>query len=135
MVRNLKKTCNVCFKSMRGDNLKKHMKRHERENEDNVVTKGLHDRKTEDNAATNEEQISCTSERFMGLEKILHAKNKEFNRKIEMGRNIKLLVDMHGYNENMLDNDMMEALKTYKLHGKNMDVVDIGWRGWQRDLR
>ena len=60
---------------------------------------------------------------------------KEFNRKIEMGRNIKLLVDKHGYNENMLDNDMMEALKTYKLHGKNVDIVDIEWRGWQRDLR
>ena len=57
----------------------------------------------------------------MGLEKRLHAKMKEFNRRIEMGRIIKLLVDKYGYNGNGLDNDMMEALKTYKLHGKNKE--------------
>ena len=51
MVRNLTKTCEVCFKSIRGDNLKKNMKKHERENEDNIVTKRLHVRKTEDNVA------------------------------------------------------------------------------------
>merc|ERR1711954_211687 len=52
-----------------------------------------------------------------------------------MGRNINLLVDKHGYIECMFDNDMMEALKTYELHGKNMDMKDIEWRGWQMDLR
>ena len=60
---------------------------------------------------------------------------KEFNRKIELGRYVKLVVDTNGYNENGLDNDMMEALKTFKLHGKNMGMEDIEWRGWQRDLR
>ena len=130
MVRNLRKTCNVCFKEMRGDKLKKHMKKHERGNEYNFITKGLHDGKTEDNVANNEEQISCTSERFMGLEKILHAKNKEFNRKIELGREVNKIVNKHGYNENMLDNDMMEALRTFKLLGKNLDILDIEWRGW-----
>ena len=44
-------------------------------------------------------------------------------------------MDKHGYNENGLDNDMMVALKTYELHGKNMDMKDIEWRGWQMDLR
>ena len=62
MGRNQTKTCNVCFKSMRGDNLKRHMKKHERGNEYNFITKGLHDGKTEDNVANNEEQISCTDE-------------------------------------------------------------------------
>ena len=32
-------------------------------------------------------------------------------------------------------NKLKEALKTYKLRGKNMDIVDIEWRGWQRDFR
>merc|ERR1712025_414381 len=112
------KTCNVCYKSMRGDNLKKHMKKHERGNEDNV--------------ATNEDQISCTDEE---LEKSVSAKMKEFNRKIELGRKLNKIMDKHGYNENGLDNDMMVALKTYELHGKNMDMKDIEWRGWQMDLR
>ena len=51
MGRNQTKTCDVGFKSMRGDNLKKHIMRmdhlhgnvirHEQENEDNVVNKGM----------------------------------------------------------------------------------------------
>ena len=49
MVRNLRKTCNVCFKEMRGDKLKKHMKKHDVKTEGNVVTKGVHDGKTGDN--------------------------------------------------------------------------------------
>ena len=134
---------------MRSDNLKLHMKKHERGNEDNnvtkgvhdvgrddnIVTKGLHDGKTEDNIGTNEEQISCNSERFMGLEKILHAKNKEFNRKIELGREVNKIVNKHGVNDASLSINNKEALKTYELHGKNMDMKDIEWRGWQMDLR
>ena len=42
MVRNKTKTCNVCFKSMRGDN---------------ILTKGVHDGKTEDNIVTKGPQI------------------------------------------------------------------------------
>ena len=39
MGRLQKKTCDVCLKT--SDHLKKHMKRHEQENEDNVVNKGM----------------------------------------------------------------------------------------------
>ena len=132
MGRNQTKTCKVCFKSMRGNNLKRHIKKHDEKTEDDVVTKGLHDRKTEDNVATNGAQISCTDDE---LEKRVSAKMKEFNRKIELGRKLNKIMDKHGYNENGLDNDMMVALKTYELHGKNMDMKDIKWRGWQRVMR
>ena len=60
MVRNLRKTCNVCFKEMRGDVLKRHMKKHDVKTEDNVVTKGVHDGKTEDNIVTKGPQIRYT---------------------------------------------------------------------------
>ena len=44
MGRHKTKTCNVCFKTMRGDNLKRHMMRRdhltEQENDDNVMTLG-----------------------------------------------------------------------------------------------
>ena len=71
------------------------------------------------------------------LEKRVININKEFNRKIELGRKLNKIVNKHGYNEHIFEweNDMKEALKTYKLHGKNMDMEDIEWRGWQRDLR
>ena len=71
---------------MRGNHLKRHMKRHERENEDNIVTKGLHDGKTEDNVATKADQKSYTTENFMRLENEVLADWKEFNRRIELGR-------------------------------------------------
>ena len=48
MGRHQTKTCQVCFKTMRGDKLKSNMKMHEGENEDNILTKGVHDVKTED---------------------------------------------------------------------------------------
>ena len=54
MGRNQTKTCNVCFKSMRSDYLKKHMKKHERGNDDNIITKGVNDWKTEDIIVTKE---------------------------------------------------------------------------------
>ena len=63
-------------------------------------------------------EIGCTSEKFMGLENKVFAQIEEFNRKIDIGQNLKLLVYNHGLNENGLENVMKEALKTYKIHGK-----------------
>ena len=70
MGRHQTKTCNVCFKAMRGDHLKRHIMdhlhgnviRHEQGNEDNVVNK--------------EKKIICTSVTDEDSEKILHAKMK-----------------------------------------------------------
>ena len=135
MGRHQTKTCKVCFKSMRGNNLKRHMKKHDRGNDENFITNGLHDGKTEDNVATETVQKSCTSENFMGLEKEMLADWKEFNRKIELGREVNKIVNKHGMNETSLSINNKEALKTYELHGKNMDMKDIEWRGWQMDLR
>ena len=133
---------------MRSDNLKRHIKKHQGENEDNIVTKGvhdvgtddnivtkgLHDEKRENNVANNEEQKSCTDEE---LENEVININKEFNRKIELGQKLNKIVNKHGFNENIFEceNDKKVALKTYKLYGKNMDMKDIEWRGWQKDLR
>ena len=118
---------------MRSDNLKKHMKKHEGENEDNIVTKGLndvgtddnivtkglHDGKTEDNVANNEEQISCKDEE---LEKRVFAM-EAFNLKIDLGRELNKLMDKYGFTKNGFDNDMIVALKIYELYGKNMDLA------------
>ena len=84
---------------MRGDNLMKHMKKHELGNDDNVVTKGFHDGKTEENdIITNGQQISCTNEKFIVLEKKVIGLNKEFDKIIEHGRNLILFFYKHGFN-------------------------------------
>ena len=57
------------------------------------------------------------------MKKRVFAELEEFDRKMELGRYVKLVVDKHGYNENGLRNDTKEALKTYKLYGKNMDLA------------
>ena len=135
MGRHQTKTCDVCFKSMRGDVLKRHMKKHERGNHDNIITKELHDGKTENNVVTKQQQIRYTEEQYIALKNEVYAEMEEFDRKIELGRNLNKIMNEDGFNENGLDNDKKEALKTYKLYGKNMDMKDIEWRGWQRDLR
>merc|ERR1712112_609022 len=94
------KTCYVCIKSMRGDVLKRHMKKHDVKTKDNVVNKELHDGKTENNLANNEEQKSCTDEE---LENEVININKEFNRKIELGRKLNKIVNKHEFNENIFD--------------------------------
>ena len=82
------------------------------------MNRGVHDEKTEDNVVNKEQKISCTSVTDEDLEKRVLVQIKEFNRKIKLGINFKLTVDKHGFNENGLENDMKEALKTYKLEQK-----------------
>ena len=52
MGRHQTKIYNVCFKTMRSDNLKRYMKNHHGKTEDNIVTKGVDDGKIEDNVTT-----------------------------------------------------------------------------------
>ena len=66
---------------MRSDNLKSHTKRHEGENEDNIVTKGVHDGKTDDK----DEHISCKSEKFIALEKLVSDKMNTHMKRHERG--------------------------------------------------
>ena len=135
MGRHQTKTCNVCFKAMRSNNLERHIKKHERKTEDNIITKGLHDGKTEDNVVTKQQQIRYTEEQYIALKNEVYAEMEEFDRKIELGRNLNKIMNEDGLNEKGLDNDKKVALKTYELHGKNMDMKDIEWRGWQMYLR
>ena len=84
------------------------MKKHDGKTEDNIVNKGVLDGKTEDNIVTKGPQLNFTHEQL-----------EELNKKIELGRCVKLIVDKHGYNVNGLENELKEALKNYELHGES----------------
>ena len=43
------------------------------------------------------------------------------NRKIEIGRKVKLIVDKHGVKRAGLSQDLKDALKTYELHGETKE--------------
>ena len=77
----------------------------------------------------------CTSLNLEELEKNIIDEVNEFERKVELGRKLKMIINKHGFNINALHVDKKEALKTYELYGENMDVKEIIWRGWQKDLR
>ena len=59
----------------------------------------------------------------------------KFERKIELGRNLKIIIEKHGLNTHAFPENMKEALKAYEHYGKNMQMGEINWKGWQKDLR
>ena len=69
------------------------------------------------------------------LENRVIAQMEEFEEKIELGRKLKKIVNKYNFNVNGLERGMKDALDIYELHGKNMDMKDIEWRGWQMDSR
>ena len=46
-----------------------------------------------------------------------------------------IIIEKHDLNIHASRESMKEALKTYELHGKKMDMEEINWKGWQNDLR
>ena len=76
---------------MRGDNLGRHMKRHG-QIENNVVTNGQGT--TLGNGKSGNDQE---------LEKRVIAQMNEFERKMELGRKVKVIVNKHNFNENVLE--------------------------------
>ena len=91
--------------------------------------------KNVDDVGTGTSSVKCTNIDLEMLEKNCESYEEEFNRKIELGRNLKIIINKRGFNIHALPHDMKEALKTYRLYGKNMDMEEIDWRGWQKDLR
>ena len=55
---------------------------------------------------------------IVALEKNVLSQMKEFERKIELGRNLKIIINECGVNIHALPSDMKEALNTYELYGE-----------------
>ena len=74
----------------------------------------------------------CTSLNLEELKKNVVSQTNKFDRKIELVRNLKIIINQCGFNINGLESDMKEALKTYELYDRNKDMKEIIWRGWQK---
>ena len=137
MGRHLQKTCPICLKTMRSDHLKSHIKRHEKKpySIDKSQTHRSGEIKNVDETETKTSLVKYSSLNLEMLEKNLESYVDEFNRKIELGRNLKIIINKRGFNIHAFPENMKEALKKYELYGKNMDLEEINWRGWQMDLR
>ena len=99
MGRNLPKTCDICFKTMRGDHLKKHMLTHENGRMEEGEKEAL---------------------RVNMREKIAETK-----RKIKLGRMMTDIVEEDDMNPSLLPKDMQEAIDLYEKFGQNMEKRDI----------
>ena len=117
MARHLEKTCDVCCKTMRGDHLKRHMKRHEKKpysiDEAQTHRSGTcAEMKNVDQAETHMSGTSsakCTNINFEKLKMECIAEGYEFNRKIELGRNLKIIINDQDLNIHPLSWDKKEA--------------------------
>ena len=78
--------------------------------------------------------VKCANLNLEKLERECFAHVDEFERKIELGRNLKILINKHDFNINAFPENKKEALKTYELYGKNTNMEEINWRGWQLSL-
>ena len=46
-----------------------------------------------------------------------------------------MTIEKHDLNTHALPQNTKDALLTYELYGKKMDMEEINWKGWQNDLR
>merc|ERR1711888_378207 len=122
---------------MRSDHIKSHMKRHENKpySIDEAETHRCREMKHVDEAGTGTSSVKCKNIDLEKLRSQCFANYQEFERKIELGRNLNKIINEEGFNIHAFRENMKEAVKTYQLYGKNMDMEEIDQRGRQKYLR
>ena len=143
MGRNINKTCEICLKSMRGDHLSRHMKKHDKRS-DEVVDKNTANceicmksmRKDHLKRHMKKHENKNNEDKKGTLHKNVMLIMQDFNRKKDMGRKLKEIMDnTANFNENALPKEMKEALDIFNLYGKSNKILKTNWRGWQQGLR
>ena len=126
MDRNIEKACEICYKKMRSDVMKRHMEKH------NILEK------------TEVKQSSKCSINVEEVEKILLYWQEEFERKLELGTIINNYMNKNELARAALSTDELEALGIYetyvnktKSRGNIMERMAkgfkkiFGWKMWQ----
>ena len=143
MGRNTNKTCEICLKSMRGDVLKRHMKQHDKKEvmkvdknsaKCEICMKTM--RKNHLKRHMKKHENKNNEDKKGTLHKNVMLIMQDFNRKKDMGRKLKEIMDnTANFNENALPKEMKEALDIFNLYGKSNQILKTNWRGWQQGLR
>ena len=126
MGKNATKTCDICFKTMRGGHFKRHMMKHmNRRKEEKEEQK--------DNEVQTE--VMRVEQKYEMIAKSMEMAIAESKRKIELGRIMTDIAERRDMNTSLLPKDMQEAIEAYEKFGKNIEKRDIQWKGWQQKLR
>ena len=137
MVRNKQVVCPVCYREMRSDVLKRHMKQHSKRNESVPATNIL---------VTNNPPTVSTSDPRKGLNKGIESNTEElrkqlimlgneYQRKLTLGKDIYKMIGEGIAPYQALPNDMKDALDTYMEHQEDFaDVGNVELKPWQNEL-
>ena len=117
MGRPVEKTCDERFKRMRVDHLVRHMKTHEKK--PNSI-----DQVTEYNSTID----------VIALKNSIMKGAKEYQRKLELGREIEQIVLKNNVPTARLSKEKMEALELFENRGHVKEIKAVEWRPWQVDI-
>ena len=141
MARNKQAVCPVCYKEMRSDVLKRHMKQHSKKNEsvpatNILVTNNIYNNpptvSTSDPRKRSKEESESNTEE---LRKQLIMFENEYQRKLTLGKDIYKMIGEGIASYQALPNDMKEALNTYMEHQEDFrDMGKVELKPWQNEL-
>ena len=141
MARNKQAVCPVCYKEMRSDVLKRHMKQHSKKNEsvpatNILVTNNIYNNpptvSTSDPRKRSKEESESNTEE---LRKQLIMFENEYQRKLTLGKDIYKMIGEGIASYQALPNDMKEALNTYMEHQEDFrDMGNVELKPWQNEL-
>ena len=155
--RNKTVQCNVCSKSIRSDNLKRHTRTHKDilSMTDEEVREELRERHAENVyreerrkkilEIAREENIpsygcnevtlsSCATVNKISLREEMNHNNQEYLDKIELGEQIAKFITEDNIREESLSKEHKEALKFYKNQMPRINIQDVELRPWQQQL-
>ena len=107
--------CKICYKTMRSDHLRGHMKAHE----ENGGSKRKYDEMEEDGEA---------------LKKYLIEKTNEYKAKITLGKEVYLILGEGEVLEQALPEEMKDALDIYIKQAPEVNQSNVELKPWQKDL-
>ena len=131
MGRNKEVTCGKCFRIMRSDTLKRHMKQHEDRKLDKVLSGEV--RSSETSLNTDFTYESSSMERGKIIKK-LWKDNEEYKEKLERGKILYEEVNQQGIQEESLCQEYKALLDIYRKQKKNIDIENVTLRLWQESL-
>ena len=142
MGRNNKVTCPKCFRIMRKDNLKTHMKQHQdgKYEQESFCGTSLSSSRTSLDAESDFSSVSTSNSYEVSpmereeMIKRLKKDDEEYKYKLERGKLLYDKVNHHGIQEESLCQEYKELLDIYRKQRKNIDIENVILRPWQESL-
>ena len=142
MTGNKKVMCNVCYREMRSDNVKRHMKQHTKKNESNPVTNisvtnnynTISGVSTERKDEENENKDAQTTIDEKALEIAALKINKEFEEEVELGKALYKILNKGVVQEESFPPEWQRALDLYLKQGHQIDHDTVVLKPWQMEL-